>query len=340
MLKTLPIRIALLLVLCTAVCHADVTLMLEEPYGTFGGMNPTGHAAIYLSRVCAATPLTLRRCQPGEAGAVISRYHRVGGYDWIAVPLIAYLYAVESADQVPDWATPGEVASLRDRYRRAHLEMVAPDASGGSMPSGDWTQLVGESYDRTIYTFGMVTTPEQDEELIRKFNSRPNHVRFHLLFRNCADFARQVIAIYYPKAVHRNFSDDLGIMTPKQVAKCVVHYATKRSRLDLTTFVIPQVPGTVPRSSEVRGVLESLLKSKRYAFPLASLAVLHPAVGGGLAYAWLAGSQFNPRHVTGADGERDDRVLAPEDVASRLGLDDETSFAAWSRKAATVPQGR
>ena len=63
----------------------------------------------------------------------------------------------------------------------------------GSMPPGDWTQLVGEAYDRTIYTFGIQTTQEQDDELIQTFNSRPNRNRFHLLFRNCADFARQVI---------------------------------------------------------------------------------------------------------------------------------------------------
>ena len=339
-MKNLPVKIAMLLVLGSAVCRAEVTLMVEEPYGTFGGMNPTGHAAIYLSRVCAATPLTLRRCEPGEAGAVISRYHRVGGYDWIAIPLIAYLYAVDSPDQVPDWATPSVVASLRDQYRRAHLEMVAPDASGGTTPPGDWTQLVGESYDRAIYTFGMSTTPQQDDKLIRIFNSRPNHVRFHLLFKNCADFARQVIALYYPKAIHRNFSDDLGIMTPKQLARCVVRYDKKHPRLNLSTYVIPQVSGTVPRSSEVRGVLESLLKSKRYAFPLASLAVFHPAVGGGLAYAWLAGSQFDPRHVTLADGERNDRVLTPDTVANSLALNDETSVAAWSPKPVTVPQGR
>jgi hypothetical protein len=29
----------------------------------------------------------LRPCQPGELGVVISRYHRVGGYDWIAMPV-------------------------------------------------------------------------------------------------------------------------------------------------------------------------------------------------------------------------------------------------------------
>jgi hypothetical protein len=39
----------------------------------------------------------------------------------------------------------------------------------------------------------------------------------------------------------------------------------------------------------VRGVLESFVKSKKYAVPLVSVAVLHPYFGGSLAFAWLNG---------------------------------------------------
>src|SRR5213080_3114523 len=81
--------------------HAQATLLLEEPYsydGTFAG---TGHAALYLTRVCAETPTRLRRCQPWETGVVVSRYHHVGGRDWIAVPLIPYLYAVKDPARIP-----------------------------------------------------------------------------------------------------------------------------------------------------------------------------------------------------------------------------------------------
>ena len=52
--------------------RAQATLLLEEPYsydGTFAG---TGHAAVYLARVCAESPTVLRRCGPGETGIVIS----------------------------------------------------------------------------------------------------------------------------------------------------------------------------------------------------------------------------------------------------------------------------
>lgn len=307
-------RFALLL-LSAAVARADITLLLEEPYGMFGGMNPTGHSAIYLSRVCAETPVTLRRCNPGELGAVISRYHRVGGYDWIAIPLLPYLYAVDDAAEVPTSASYPQVAELRDRYRRAHLEDVAPDAPDGATPEGDWTQLVGEAYDRTLYGFTIKTTAARDDALIQRLNSRTNRVRFHLLFNNCADFVRHIVDFYYPRAVHRNFTADVGIMTPKQAAKSLVHYSKKHPALDLSTFVIAQVPGSIPRSGPVRGVVESLIKSKRYAVPLVSLAVLHPALGGGLAYAVVEGLGFDPRHEASADGAVS---LEPSALAAEL----------------------
>lgn len=265
-------------------------------------MNPTGHSALYLSRVCADTPVSLRRCRPGELGAVISRYHRVDGYDWLAIPLIPYLYAVEQAADVPVSANASLVAELRDDYRRTHLEAIVPDAADGSTPPGDWTQLVGEAYDRTLYAFTIQTTAAQDDALIARLNSRPNRVRFHLLYDNCADFVRNIIDFYYPRAVHRNFTADVGIMTPKQAAKSLVHYGNKHPGLSFSTFVIAQVPGTIPRSSAVRGVIEALIKSKRYAVPLTGLAVLHPAVGGGLAYALVEGSHFDPRKTAASDG--------------------------------------
>jgi hypothetical protein len=313
MRKKVPVLAGWLLL--TLAARADVVLLLEEPFGAFGGMTPTGHAAVYLSRVCAATPVFLRRCESGEPGVVISRYHRVAGFDWIAIPPIPYLYAVEHAAEVPEWVGEQQVARLRDAYRRAHLEDIVPDDPEGVTPHGDWIQLVGASYDRTIYTYGMPTTPAQDDALIRDFNSGPNSPRFNLLFRNCADFSRQVIDSFYPHAVHRSLIGDLGIMTPKQAAKCLLRYGRKHPAVDLTSFVIPQIPGDIPRSSPVRGVLESFVRSKRYALPLAPLAVLHPAVGAGMAYAWVGGAGFHPREIATAHGGR---PLKPGSVMEAL----------------------
>ena len=81
--------------------HAQAALLMEEPYGFFGALNPTGHTAVYFERICAETPVQLRRCHEGEMGAVIARYQGMSGYDWVAIPLIPYLYSVENASEVP-----------------------------------------------------------------------------------------------------------------------------------------------------------------------------------------------------------------------------------------------
>jgi len=299
-MKSLQISLLWLLLGATAA-RADVALLLEEPFGAFGGMTPTGHAAIYLSRVCADSLLSLRRCEQGEQGVVISRYHRIAGYDWIAIPLLPYLYAVNQPEDVPLTVSPEDVAALRDSYRRANLEAIVPDAEDGSTPKGDWTQLVGSAYDRTIYAFGVESSQEQDDALIEKLNSRSNKTHFNLFFFNCADFARKTLDLYYPHAIHRSLLNDAGVMTPKQAARSLVSYRKHHKDLQFSILVIPQVEGTVPRSTAVRGVFESLVKSKRYALPLVTVAVLHPYFGGSLAFAWIEGSRFDPRRMVPAN---------------------------------------
>src|ERR1700747_2790263 len=182
--------LGMVILACASFAGASATLFLEEPYGKMGFFTATGHAAVYLSGVCADSPLVLRPCAPGETGVVISRYDGVGGYDWVAIPLIPYLYAVDRPEDIPLFADAKMVALLRDRYRRKYLETVAPDGENGEAPGGNWYELVGSSYDRTIYGFEIATNPEQDEALIRKLNSSANESHFRLVSRNCADFAK------------------------------------------------------------------------------------------------------------------------------------------------------
>ncbi len=271
--------------------QANVTVLLEEPYSYDGDFAGTGHAAVYLTRVCAETPVHLKRCRPGERGVVISRYARISGYDWIAIPLIPYLYAVENPEDVPLFADPRLEAFLRDQYRRAHLENLAPDLPGGETPKGDWYELIGSSYDRTNYGFEIVTTPEQDDAFIAWINSRPNHGHYQFIRRNCADFVRQVLNFYYPKSESRGSIADLFVSTPKHAAKSLVRYSKHHPDLQFTHFVIPQVPGSVKRSGPVRGVLESVFRAKKYVI---ALAAINPFVAGGGATVYLVADRFNP----------------------------------------------
>lgn len=286
------------------LAHASATLLLEEPYGNMRWFTGTGHAAIYFSSICAESPVVLRACATGETGIVLSRYDGIDGYDWLAMPLIPYLYAVERAEDVPLFADTKMVSYLRDRYRRKYLENIVPDGPNGETPSGYWYQLMGTSYDRTIYGFEFGTTPEQDAALIEKLNSSPNRSHFHLASNNCADFAKEILNFYFPKTFHRSVIADVGITTPKQIAKLLVKFEARHPELETSRLVIAQVPGSMPRSSTPHGVVESFLKSKHYIVPS---AIVNP-IFAGCVFAVYIGSggavRFQP--------DRDAMVLSPD----------------------------
>jgi hypothetical protein len=312
--------------------QASAALLMEEPYGKFGAMNPTGHAAVYLNHVCADSPTVLRTCHDGEFGVVISRYHKMDGYDWIAMPLVGYLYAVDGVSDIPTTVDKEQAAALRDAYRKAHLLRLAPDNKRGGPPNGEWTELVGSSFDRTIHGFQVDSTPEQDQQFIAIFNDRKNAGHFNLLFHNCADFSRVVLDTYMPHAIHRNFIADVGLMTPKQVARSLVAYGKKYPEVHMTAFVIHQVPGTVPRSHPVDGIAESLVKSKKYLLPM---TVLAPELTGGVVVAYLVDGRLKLPKGTRVfeigdeetTGEPEPAVVAPRE---RLPISPDSATAASS----------
>ncbi len=180
-----------------------------------------------------------------------------------------------------------------------------PDAADGGVPEGPWIQLVGSSYDRTSYAFEIETSAEKDDELIRMFNARPNAGNVPAVIEQLCGFcARELLTFYYPGALHRGIIGDLGVTTPKQIAKCLMRLQQASSELQSTHFVIPQVPGTIKRSKPVRGVVESAFKAKKY---MAPLLFWHPAIVGCFAAVYFTGSSgFDPgRHALVFDPRRD-----------------------------------
>jgi len=278
---------AVLAIVGAGSARASVALLLEMPYGGLGTFNPTGHSALYFDHICAATPLQLRPCAPGELGVVISRYDGIGSFDWVAVPVLPYLYGVETTAEIPAEMDRLTALRMRDLYRREHLESVAPDTPEGGMPQGNWYELVGSAFDRTLYGFELKTTPQQDSALINYFNDRPNVTRYSGAFRNCADFARIVLDRLYPGAVRRNLIADFGLTTPKSVARGVVHYGRKHPELELRMFRVPQLGGTLPRSMGIQGVTGSLLT--RYAVPM---AILSPHITAVVVVAYIGRGRF------------------------------------------------
>ena len=278
-------RIFAFLVLIIAVlagsavpCEGQAALLLEEPYGFFGTLNPTGHTAVYFSRICAETPTRLRRCHAGEMGAVISRYSDINHYDWVAIPLVPYLYSVENLADVPGRVNAETVDRLRAQYHEAHLLGLGSHIAKGGFWHGGWSELIGVSYERRMYAFRFDTTEEQDDALIARMNSRKNRSHFQLLFNNCSDFSRIILNHYFPRTFRRSFFPDAGMTTPKQITYKLERYSKKHPETHLEVFEIPQVPGYRHMSRSNKSISESLITTG-YAIPI---AVMNPYLAGGL----------------------------------------------------------
>jgi hypothetical protein len=305
--RKIVIRWSALFVLGLVCCsqgRSQAALLLEEPYGFFGTLNPTGHVAIFFERVCAATPIQLRRCHPGELGAVIARYQGIHGYDWVAIPLVPYLYSVENTSEVPLEVDHDKVVRLRNKYRESHLASLGR-MSRGNLVHGGWTQLVGAAYERRIYAFRFDTTPEQDDALIHRLNTHPNKSKFNLLFNNCADFGRAVLDDYFPRTFRRSIFPDAGMTTPKQITYKLVRYARKHPKRQLTAFEIRQIPGYRRESHSIKGIDESIVTTA-YAIPL---AIANPYIAGGLFVDYLIRGRF---HLI----PRDPQVLGPDNLST------------------------
>jgi hypothetical protein len=304
---TIPTFVALaVLALFAQRSQAQAALLLEQPFGFFGLINPTGHNAIFFERICAETPVKLRRCQAGEMGAVIARYQGIDNYDWVAIPLVPYLYSVENASDVPARVDRETVIRLRNHYREAHLLSLGENLSKGGFTHGGWTSLVGSAYERRIYAFRFNTTPEQDDALIARMNAGPNRSHFDLFFNNCADFARILLNTYLPGAFRRSAFPDAVMTNPKQIAWILVRYAHKHPETQLEIFEIPQVPGYRGASRSNKSFAESL-STTGYAVPI---VLLNPYIAGGFFADYLVRGRFHPLIP------RHSEVLGPENLSA------------------------
>jgi len=274
--------------------RAQAALLLEEPYGFFGSVNPTGHNAIYFERICAETPVKLRHCQAGELGSVIARYQGIKGYDWVAMPLVPYLYSVDDVSAVPARASRETVYRLRSLYREKNLLNLGDDLPAGGFTHGGWTELVGVSYERRIYAFRFETTEKQDDEFIAMMNDGPNLTQFHLFYSNCSDFARTLLNFYFPGTFNRSVFPDAGVTTPNQLTYKLERYARKHPETQLTIYVIPQIPGSRRHSRTNKGIAQSF-STTGYVIPI---ALLNPYLAGGLFADYLARGRHHiiPKH--------------------------------------------
>ncbi len=265
-----PLVVFALWFLPGSLCRAQAALLLEGADGVSAFLQPTGHVAVYFARICADSPTRLRRCAPGELGAVISRYEGIAGYDWLAMPLLPYLYSVDDPSAVTSRVDPATVHRLRRQYHDEHL-LTLPGAvpEGGRVERG-WNQLVGAAYERRIYAFRFATTEAQDNAFIARMNDGANRSHFNIMFNNCANFAADVLNFYLPHDFRRLAPSDAGMATPRRIASELVRYARSNPDIQLEPFEIPQVPGFRRPSRTSQSVPASLIETG-YIVPVAAL---------------------------------------------------------------------
>src|SRR5579863_2340485 len=272
-------------VLTAGLCpraSGQAALLLEDAAGFSSVLSPSGHVALYFARICADTPTRLRRCEPGELGTVISRYEGIKGRDWLAIPLLPHLYAVEDPPSVPTHVDHATVAELRQAYHDAHLTVLGNVPVGGRLMPG-WNQLVGAAFERRIYAFRFETTPEQDDALIARLNDSPQVPHFNFITRNCADFVSDILNEYFPGAFKRRILPDAGITMPRQTAYQLERYARRHPELHLQLMEIPQIPGYRRESGRSKSVAGSLV----FTGDVIPLALLDPYVAAGVLADYL-----------------------------------------------------
>jgi hypothetical protein len=283
--------------------RAQAALLLEDAGGRAAIFSPVGHESVYFARICAASLTKLRRCGPGESGVVISRYRGIAGFDWLAIPVIPYLWSVEKVSEVPAHVDRETVQRLRTAYHSANLMSLGDMPESWRLHPG-WDQLVGAAYDRRIYAFRFETTPQQDDAFIARMNAGANRSHFNILFRNCANFSAGVLDFYFPGAFRRRIVPDGGLVTPRQVAFALVRYARRHPDVGLPVEEIPQVPGFHRRNRMGMTAAESLIVTG-YVVPIAFLS---PYAGGVIVADYLIWGR-DPLPVKKAE------VLTPDSLA-------------------------
>lgn len=266
---SLVIFLFLLLIIPTKV-KADVSLLLHEATGYSGEMTGAGHVTVYLSNLCTDPPLALRQCREDEPkGIVIATYPAFGGangdYKWFAMPFLAYLYGVDTEREIPLYANGKIRTLLRETNRAKYLsKVIEPVSEDKTAPAGRWGGVVGATMNRDLYAFTVKTTAEQDARFLEKYRASPKGNDFNVMFKNCADFTRGVLNFYFPGSASRDFINDMGMTTPKALARSFKKYAAGRPDLMFHITKYPQIDGTILRSFGNRNFTETAFTSKKY----------------------------------------------------------------------------
>jgi len=278
--------------------YGSVGVVLNESlHESMDRITGTGHTAVYFSNICPESPVKLRLCGPGELGSVMSTYINIGEdqeFGWNIVPLSIYLFGVEDPANRPIFGSYKIKHALEERYREKYLSEYCRSVACRTSFKAEWREMVAATLIRSVYIFAVDSSVEQDRQIIAEFNASANKNDFNGIKRNCADFTRHLINTYFPDAVKRDYLNDFGMTSPKAVARTFTHYALHHPECNFRALHFAQVPGTIPRSSEVRAGTEQLYRSKKWLVPMTLLAYHELPVAAG---SYLLLGRFNPEHT-------------------------------------------
>jgi hypothetical protein len=272
--------------------HADIGVVVDDPT-TIGvsWFTHAGHSLVYLSGVCAASPVQARLCRPGEAGSVVSMYpdfYEVKDYAWNIVPLNFYLEGPAAPGDRLLYGSAAVKSALELHARVNALYGVCGAHACPQRPHAYWRDMVGATVDRDMFIYAVHTTRSQDEKIVAWLNGATNRNRYNSLTNNCSNFTSELVNMVFPHSVHRDLLNDLGMMSPKGAARSFTRWAAKRPELGLYTLHFAQQPGPVPRGGIARSGTEDGFHMKKYLIP-AALIGDHEVAGSFFVAYYLTG---------------------------------------------------
>jgi hypothetical protein len=246
---------------------ASVGLIVYDAIMIDPWLTKAGHAGVLLTNVCMTDELNkFRVCNDedkanGVKGVVIQRYSDMAPgtthNDWIALPLNMNLYGTNDRGDSPILGSQQVLKVLQtNAYNNDELhlnEFMTPvvgkkETVAPAIPDGNWQYSIGMTEIRSGHIFFLPTSAEEDQRAVDFLNNNENISHFSQYFRNCANFANDMIRAMKPSYNGRARFEDAFLVTPSSDAKAVKKLAQHEDVPYLVT-VNTQIPGTPRRSA-------------------------------------------------------------------------------------------
>jgi uncharacterized protein YbaA (DUF1428 family) len=292
-----PLRICLAAAACAALAcpaQADIGVVIADPTNAgSSAYTHAGHTMVYLSGVCPASPIQARLCRPGEQGSVVTifpNFREDKPYEWNIIPLSLYLEGSLQPGNRLLYGSHAVKAALGDEARTGYFSQVCEHACPAEAHSY-WRDLVAATIDRDIFIYAVKTTRAQDEAAVRWINAQPNVNHYNGITSNCAMYVQSIVNSIFPHVIHRDFLNDIGLMSPKAAAHSFSRWAQKHPELGFYSMHFAQKPGSIRRSGTASSGTEAAIHIKKY-WMSAALIGDHE-VAGSFFVAYLLTDRFS-----------------------------------------------